>query len=377
LGLSEILRAATQKQIETYVDTLVPALQQALCDDSEHVRSLAAQAFHALMKAIGVRATDSVVPALLAQIQDEFDPTRPENEGNAVQGLRCVVSYRPRDLLEYLLPILTQHPIKPYSAHTLGIVCQSAAASLHYHFSSLLPHLIEELVVFESDSNKFAFDYLRTAVATIVGATTSAGVNFLVSELGKQIEHETGASYRKWGCFIAGDFFRKSTVDYSDYIPVLLKYILGRSADSENEVLEGVLDAITALTTVIPIETLAGHMEFLRSCISLTASDVKHRPGRSDLIASDGTVLLPLFRLPKALEPFLPIYIHCLMNGSAESREIAADAIGELIKMTDAAQLKPYLIKTTGPLIRVVGDRYPSNVKYAILQVKISICDLD
>ena len=36
--------------------------------------------------------------------------------------------------------------------------------------------------------------------------------------------------------------------------------------------------------------------------------------------------------------------------------------------MTDPAALKPYLIKTTGPLIRVVGDRFPSGVKAAILQ---------
>jgi hypothetical protein len=36
--------------------------------------------------------------------------------------------------------------------------------------------------------------------------------------------------------------------------------------------------------------------------------------------------------------------------------------------MTETPLLKPYLIKTTGPLIRVVGDRFPSNVKFAILE---------
>lgn len=132
--------------------------------------------------------------------------------------------------------------------------------------------------------------------------------------------------------------------------------------------LEGVLEALRALAAAVSVDELSSHMDFVRSCISLTASDAKHRSGRANLIAQDGTVLLPLFRLPKALDPLLPIFIHCLMNGSPDSRECAADGIGELMTMTETALLKPYLIKTTGPLIRVVGDRYPSNVKYAILQ---------
>ena len=316
----------------------------------------------------------------MIRIQEEFDPFEPEKEGSALQGLKSIVSYKPRDLLEYLLPVLTQHPIQPYASHTLGVVCQSASSSIHYHFSYLIPQLINELIFLENelenDNNnnnndvQIAYTCLRNATTMVVGSTSNAGVNYLVTELGKQIEHDSNITYRKWGCLITADFFRKCTADYSDYIPVLLKYLLSRSADIESMVLEGVLDAMNALGTVIPIESLASHMEFIRSCISLTASDAKHRPGRSDLVAADGTISLPLFRLPKSLEPFLPIYIHCLMNGSTETREIAADGLGELISMSDTIQLKPYLIKTTGPLIRVVGDRYPSNVKFAILQVK-------
>lgn len=371
LGLAEILKAASQKQIETYVDTLVPALQQALCDDSEHVRTLASQAFHALLKVIGNHAIEAIVPILLAQIREEYDESNSMHDTSSLLGLQSIVGQRPRDLLEYLLPILTQHPILPYASHTLGIVCRAASASIHYHFSAIFPILLQELIGLEetNQTTDVAYMSLRNSVRLIVGSTSSQGVNFLISEFGKLIEHEANPLYRKWGCLFAADFFRNATVDYSEYIPVMLKYLLSRSADLENEVLEGVLDAINALTSAISVEALSLHMEFIRSCLSLTASDAKHRPGRSDLLSSNGTVLLPLFRLPKSLEPFLPIFIHCLMNGSPEIRETAADGIGELISMTDTTQLKPYLIKTTGPLIRVVGDRYPSSVKYAILQV--------
>ena len=104
---------------------------------------------------------------------------------------------------------------------------------------------------------------------------------------------------------------------------------------------------------------------------NLTASDAKHRVNKKDkdrlYDPVNGQFLLPLFRIPKALENLLPIFIHALMNGSVEAREAAATGIGELAVMTETPLLKPYLIKTTGPLIRVVGDRFPSNVKFAIL----------
>lgn len=104
----------------------------------------------------------------------------------------------------------------------------------------------------------------------------------------------------------------------------------------------------------------------------MTASDAKHRVNKQDkerlYDPATGQFILPLFRVPKALESLLPIFIHALMNGTVEARETAATGIGELAIMTETPLLKPYLIKTTGPLIRVVGDRFPSNVKFAILE---------
>jgi hypothetical protein len=64
------------------------------------------------------------------------------------------------------------------------------------------------------------------------------------------------------------------------------------------------------------------------------------------------------------------------VTGSHTAREIAADTIGELALFADVAVLKPLLIKTTGPLIRVVGDRFPSSVKGAILQVGVYFLQL-
>lgn len=65
----------------------------------------------------------------------------------------------------------------------------------------------------------------------------------------------------------------------------------------------------------------------------------------------------------------LPMYQRGILYGDANIREVAAAGLGELITITSSKYLAgPFIIKLTGPLLRVVGDRNPSAVKIAIVQ---------
>lgn len=74
------------------------------------------------------------------------------------------------------------------------------------------------------------------------------------------------------------------------------------------------------------------------------------------------------------------------MSGTPEQRETSALGMGDLIELTSSQALGPFVIKITGtatlrflfnllrpyvacagPLIRIIGDRFPSRVKLAIL----------
>jgi HEAT repeat protein len=69
------------------------------------------------------------------------------------------------------------------------------------------------------------------------------------------------------------------------------------------------------------------------------------------------------------LEPLLPIYQRGILYGNPSIREVSASGLGELISITSTKFLTgPLIIKMTGPLLRVVGDRNPANVKIAILK---------
>ena len=142
----------------------------------------------------------------------------------------------------------------------------------------------------------------------------------------------------------------------------------------------------SALTKVIPLDILMKQVGFIKNFLDSACSDARHRKGLYESILAISTLKsntkknksqltrpslqLPLFLLiPKSVEPFLAIYLHALLYGSAAApssmvggaalnmKECAALAIGDLVFYSDMATVfKPFLIKTTGPLIRLVGE---------------------
>lgn len=63
----------------------------------------------------------------------------------------------------------------------------------------------------------------------------------------------------------------------------------------------------------------------------------------------------------------LPIFREGILNGPQEIKEQASNVLGEVIRLTSAEALKPSVVHITGPLIRILGDRFNWNVKVAIL----------
>jgi hypothetical protein len=70
---------------------------------------------------------------------------------------------------------------------------------------------------------------------------------------------------------------------------------------------------------------------------------------------------------PGTLTHELPKPPHCTQGSSSDVREMAAEGLGELVGVTSPDALKPFVVPITGPLIRIIGDRFPSPVKAAIL----------
>merc|ERR1719414_2172443 len=82
---------------------------------------------------------------------------------------------------------------------------------------------------------------------------------------------------------------------------------------------------------------------------------------------------LPGFCLPKGIQPILPIFRESILNGAPDLKEQAANGLAEVIELSSADALKPSVVHITGPLIRILGDRFAANVKTAVLDTLASL----
>ena len=378
LGLTEILNCSSAVQIGAFLEFLVPALQKALCDSVAEVRQQAALAFQTMQRSIGEKAVISVVTPLLTLIVKNAE------DDKALLGLQEIVKQKPRELLEFLLPRLLKSPMTAMNANILGTVIPSAGLQLNFHLSMIIPNIIPELAHSLEDDHETRddgevslHDHIKECASAIMGSVSTGGVHYLLDELGVQIEDLKDPARRRWGCWLLEQFIVSSSATIDDYIRVILKYLLGRVTDFNNDVLVATNAALTALTRKVLPEIMVTNLEFIIICFQSAASEVKHRAGTEAQFNAAGDLILPLFTVPKALDSVLPVFLHGLMNGSATVRETAADGITELISLCEPIMLKPFLIKTTGPLIRVAGDRFPSSVKAAILRTLSVLLEKD
>jgi len=74
------------------------------------------------------------------------------------------------------------------------------------------------------------------------------------------------------------------------------------------------------------------------------------------------------FVLVQGVTCILPVLREGVLTGSPEQKEEAAKALGAVIKLTSAEALRPSVVNITGPLIRILGDRFAWTVKTALLE---------
>lgn len=351
VGLLQVLDACSRKQCEQHIETIIGAIRLALCDSSSQVIELAARSFMVLYKTVGTIAVNEIVPELLKTISFEGEQSQ-----RALRGLREIVALKPRDMLEYLLPILTASPISMVAANALSAVVEVSGQFLHYQFHILIDCVIRDLSFLEGtvdDDFQNRFLAMKDLAKAITSSISTLSLSSFLTEIGKHVDHETNSKSRRWACWMLELFFQTCKADYDPYLQLLLKYLLGRIIDVDVSVLFAVRDGLSAMVSAVSAEALSTHFEFIKNCITSTASSARHSiTTAKSCFTDEGEYILPLFTLPKSLDPLFAMFLSGLMNGGITTKEIAAEMIGEIAVLSTVEVLKPTLIKTIGPLIR-------------------------
>ncbi|GLC46160.1 hypothetical protein PLESTB_001196200 [Pleodorina starrii] len=370
LGLKEVLDNLGRHQLQEHLAEVLPTVQSALTDTDPAVREAAGAAFGILFKGSGAgggggggSAVDGVVPSMLAGLEHD------RRYRESLEGLRVILQVRPQ-IFHFVCPKLLHRPLALNAVRALGELAPAADTHLNNHLDAIMPALLaaasgsRPVVAADGhDQGEVAAAGRAAAAAAAVAvalAVDEEGLHLLVPQLVKGLDE---AATRMGACALISAFAAQSKHDFQEHVPQLVQsLVLLLAEDCPAEELLTTWKALEAVCGAIPKEALPEYV----NCLKVAIADAREKERRK---RRGGPLLLAgLCVPPKALAPLLPIYLQGVLQGSsAEVREAAAEGLGELVGSTSEEALKPFVVSITGPLIRIIGDRFPSPIKAAIL----------
>lgn len=367
IGLAELINATTKQLLEDYLSDLIPAIRQAIIDDVEHVRNSASLVVALLHREVGPRATTDVVTWVLAQLQDE-DVDEEENGELFLNGLEQLMSKQPAAVLPIMLKRLTVPAEGWTRAQIQGLSSLAVvpdAHMVHSHLSDVLPVLIG--IASDDDERDEIREAAIESAKRVMDRVEQNGLFTLFNELKVAMDDKVDPRRRASGARLFEIFFESTQLDVAQVLALALPSILPSAlADTDSDALASGVKALNGIVKKCKKEELAPYLPDVRDTVLRLVTD----PDTGKEVKGK---LLPGLCKQNGLEPLYPIYQHGLMFGSAEARELAAKGLGELVNHTTEEALKPYVVKITGPLIRIVGDRFPGSVKKAIVDTLKSL----
>ncbi|XP_058447618.1 stalled ribosome sensor GCN1 [Malaya genurostris] len=345
IGLSEIMASTSRDMVLTFVNSLVPTVRKALADPLPEVRQAAAKTFDSLHATVGSRALDDILPSMLESLSDP-DPDVAEW---TLDGLRQVMAIKSRVVLPYLIPQLTANPV---NTKALSILASVAGEALTKYLPKILPALLSALAAAQGTPEEA--QELEYCQAVILSVSDEVGIRTIMDTVMESTKSENQGT-RKAAATLLCAFCTHSPGDYSQYVPQLLRGLLRLLADSDRDILQRSWDALNAVTKTLDSAQQIAHVTDVRQAVKFASSDLK------------GTEL-PGFCLPKGITPLLPVFREAILNGLPEEKENASQGLGEVIQLTSPTSLQPSVVHITGPLIRILGDRFNAGVKAAVLE---------
>lgn len=346
IGLSEIMASTSRDMVLAFVNSLVPTVRKALSDPLPEVRQAAAKTFDSLHSTVGSKALDDILPSMLEGLSDP-DPFVAEC---TLDGLRQVMAIKSKVVLPILIPQLTTPPV---NTKALSILASVAGEALTKFLPKILPSILKSLSAsIGTPEENQETEYCQLVVLAV---SDDAGIRTVIDTL-METSKSNQLEMRKAAATLLCAFCSNCSGDYSTYIAQLLNGLMRLLAEQDKEILVRSWEALNAVTKTLDSTQQIAHVGDVRHAVKFAVMDL---PPNTDL---------PGFCLPKGIAPLLPVFREAILNGMPEEKESAAQGLGEVIALTSASSLQPSVVHITGPLIRILGDRFNAAVKAAVLE---------
>lgn len=346
IGLSEIMASTSRDMVLTFVDSLVPTVKKALSDPLPEVRQAAAKTFDSLHNTVGSKALDDILPAMLEALNDP-DPFVAEC---TLDGLRQVMAIKSRVVLPILIPQLITPPV---NSKALSHLASVAGESLTKFLPKILPSILKSLSESIGTPNEIA--ETEHCQLVVLAVSDDAGIRTIIDTL-LETSRSDQLPMKKSAAILLCAFCSNCPGDYSTYIAQLLNGLMRLMAEQDKDILMRAWEALNAVTKTLDSTQQIAHVGDVRHAVKFATMDLQ--PGED----------LPGFCLPKGIAPLLPVFREAILNGMPDEKENAAIGLGEVVAITSSSSLQASVIHIAGPLIRILGDRFNSGVKAAVLE---------
>ncbi|KAA1088540.1 translational activator of GCN4 [Puccinia graminis f. sp. tritici] len=345
LAVIDIIASISQTQLEDNQGPLIAIVRSALLDNSDSVRSTAAKAFDALQQRLGSKVVEETLPALLHALRQSGS-----TPAASLAALTELMRVGASSILPQILPVLTKSPITTFNARALSSLVSVSGGSIARYISAVVDSLRSSWCVETDEEIREAID---SSLRVIFGSLDELdSINSLMMHL-LEVAKSPMPSKRVDGCDLFGIFCASNNSDRSEYNVLWIRQLVSLLDDPVSEVVNSAWLAVEEMVKAMPKSQMDALVIPLRRTIESSGLPGRYLPGLSR---------------PSGLKPFMPILLQGILAGTAEQREQAALAFGNLVERTSEEHVKPYVTQITGPLIRIMGDRFPAPVKSAILQ---------
>ncbi|CAF1278175.1 unnamed protein product [Adineta ricciae] len=366
IGLSEIMTACSREYIIAFSSTIIPTVRRALLDPLLEVRQSAAKTFENLHSSIGTQALDEILPYLLNVMQKDPAPNgtsattakTPDDEETeeterdyALDALQRIMQLKARVVLPYLVPHLIQPPVDIKALASLTLVAgEGLARHLNRIIQAVVTHIAEEK---DADARQKHIYYAEQLMSSV---SDNDGILIIIREL-QDFSRSNKANVRLVTISLLLSFCKGSKGTHQEHIDDLLRIAINLLNDENEQILNTAWDCVDVIIKDLDPLELQKRLPVVRQALRTAQSSGRER-GR----------LVGLCIPKKGIGCILPIYKECILNGPPELRESGANGLNEAINLSDAEALKSSIMNVTGPLIRVLGERFSTDIKVAILE---------
>ncbi|CRL07624.1 CLUMA_CG020589, isoform A [Clunio marinus] len=361
LHVWKIVVTNTPRTLREILPTLFGLLLGCLASKSYDKRQVAARTLGDLVRKLGERVLPEIIPIL----EKGLDSDQSDQRQGVCIGLSEIMASTSREMVLSFVNSLVPTVRKALS-DPLPEVRQAAAKtfdSLHTTVGSkalddILPSMLEGL----SDPDPFIAECTLDGLRQVMAIKSRVVLPILIPQLTTPPVNTKALSILASVAAAAkllNAFCSHCPGDYSSYVAQLLNGLMRLLAEqdgTDKEILINSWEALNALTKTLDSTQQIAHVSDVRHAVKFAVMDL---PPGSDL---------PGFCLPKGIAPLLPVFREAILNGMPEEKENAAQGLGEVIALASPSALQPSVVHITGPLIRILGDRFNAGVKAAVLE---------